>query len=173
MSSSSWFLRYSHITVAPTLFLSKSLICWRVDDNPLLMFSQLAFLYSGILHGFCILFLVVISISEKTISWSEIPGIVSVLVNVDGLLVRMRSKMFSPLVSSSTIWVRLLSSSISLNLVWILGYAVLSFNVLVFHSHPGRLKSPAIIMLDVAFLLNLFKLFSNLSRDYSFEVLGL
>ena len=84
------------------------------------MFSQLAFLYSGILRGFCILFLVVISISEKTISWSEMPGIVSVLVNVDGLLVRMRSRVFSPLVGSSTVWIRLLSYSISLNLVWIL-----------------------------------------------------
>ena len=64
------------------------------------MFSQLAFLYSGILLGFCIFFLVVISISEKTISWSEIRGIVSVLAFVDGLLVRMRSKVFLPLVGS-------------------------------------------------------------------------
>ena len=90
----------------------------------------------------------------------EIPVIVSV---------RMKSKVFSPLVGSSTIWIRLLSSSISLKLVWILGYGVLSFNVLVLHSHPGRLKFPAIIILDFAFILNLIKLFPNSSRDCSFE----
>ena len=43
------------------------------------------------------------SSSENTISWSDIPGMVSSLVNIDGLLVITRSRVFSPRVGSSTI----------------------------------------------------------------------
>jgi hypothetical protein len=85
----------------------------------------------------------------------------------------MRSKVFSPLIGSSTLWMRLLLSRISMNLLWFLEYGVFSFRVLVFHSHAGRLKSPATIRFEFAFLLNPFRLFSSSSRGCSFEVLGL
>jgi hypothetical protein len=40
-------------------------LCSRVDAIPFLMFSQLAFLYYGILRGFCIFFLVAMSIKAR------------------------------------------------------------------------------------------------------------
>ena len=107
------------------------------------MFSQLAFLYRGILVVFLYFLFGCDFNFRETISRSETSGIVSVLANVD--------EFYGVLSSCWFIWIRLYSSSISLNLVWILEYWVLSFNVLVFHSHSGRLKSPTIIIFDFAF----------------------
>ena len=65
---------------------------------------------------FVIFFLTLMSSSENTISWSDIPGMVSTLVNLDGLLVITRSRVFSPRVGSSTIWTSPLSSKMFVNL---------------------------------------------------------
>lgn len=69
-------------------------------------------------------------------SSSDTPGMISGLQKLEGWFVAIRSRVLIPLVGSSTICMKPLSSNISVNLWWIDGYGVLGFSLLFFQSHP-------------------------------------
>ena len=78
--------------------------------------SHLAFLYRGIFRGVCLCLTGLMSISAYTASWSEMPGMMSVLRIFDGMLVISRSNVFVFLVGSSMTCTIPLSSRISASL---------------------------------------------------------
>lgn len=80
---------------------------------------------------------------------------------LEGWFVSMRSRVLIPLVGSSTLCMKPLSSDISVNLWWIDGYGVLGFSLLFFQSHPGRLKSPATTIKEFLMLDALLRLLAN------------
>lgn len=111
--------------------------------------------------------------SAKTISWSDSPGIVSILLKQFGKFVIMRSSVFDSLVGSSTICTNPWSSRMSVHLWCMVTCWVFAFNDFVFQSQPGRLKSPAVMMNALVMLSALFMLLSNSKYPFSFDVLGL
>ena len=73
--------------------------------------SQSAFLYMNISLGFCLDIWGFIKTSERTESWSAMPGLTSTDLTKVGLSMRNKSRMFSFLVGWVTIWVK--SNSLS------------------------------------------------------------
>lgn len=80
--------------------------------------------------------------------------------------------MLIPLVGSSTLCMKPLSSDISVNLWWIDGYGLLGYSLLFFQSHPGRLKSPATTTKELLMLDAVSRLLASWSMHSSLEVLG-
>jgi hypothetical protein len=82
---------------------------------------QLALLYKGMVLGCCCSLTGLRSNSVYTMSWSEMSGMVSVLITLPWWFVRIRSSVFCWRVGSSTSWVRASLFSTSMKSVCRLG----------------------------------------------------
>lgn len=91
---------------------------------------------------------------------------------LEGWFVSMRSRVLIPLVGSSTLYMKPLSSDISVYLWWIDGYGLLGYSLLFFQSHPGRLKSLATTTKEFLMLDAVSRLLASWSMHSSLEVLG-
>lgn len=144
------------------------LISLWIDTTSFTTFFHLTLLYTGTWRGFCCCLDSKMSISKlyHDLRFLEL----SLSSKCDGWFVITRSRTLVPLVGSSTIFVRPLSSSMSVNLWWILDYCVFNFSVFFFQSHPGKLKSPA-TSIKLFFILDVLpRLLSNWFSLYSLAV---
>ena len=112
----------------------------------------------GILPSAWSYLLGLISISAKTALWSEITGSVSLLFTSVRLLTAMRSGVFSPLVSWSTICDIPWLATMSINKLCWAGEGQLGLILVEGHSTPGRFTSPAS---------QIWQFFGSLVRDSS------
>ena len=136
---------------------STSQLSWLayLSQNPSLKFdneavnpSILPLWYKWILRGVFLFSLTRVLISKNGISWSEMPGIISIRLTISGRFVKNRSSTDDVVdvvrVGLSTIWDKPLSFAMSINLLQSVVYWLFGVGDAVRQSISPRLKSPVI-----------------------------
>ena len=131
------------------------------ESDSALMASQLALDHSGILR--CFLFICALRCMSTSMipSWSEIPGMVSMVLTADGLLTQKRSRIASSLVHSLCIWCKPASPRIEMRSLQRPFFLHSWMGTSIFQSISRALKSPATITDD----LGEFIIVQTLSED--------